>query len=174
MSDEIDVTPEAVERLAKSLAFVANRTGMTVEKCEIITDCAADTLRALSARLAALEAAKWDVQHTDTMNSIVQIGMARDQAEARAKALEAQLAQAVDATRTDTIPSQDALIRAALEVASRRIYVLVSNEGRGFYRRGRGGYSNGIDACHDAIREMMDDPGELARIKAKAAEEGLG
>jgi hypothetical protein len=66
--------------------------------------------------------------------------------------------------------ADDALIRAALEVASRRIYVLVSNEGRGFYRRGRGGYSNGIDACHDAIREMMDDPGELARIKARAGE----
>ena len=76
----------------------------------------------------------------------------------------------VEYTRTDAIPSQDALIRAALEVASRRIYVLVSNEGRGFYRRGRGGYSNGIDACHDAIREMMDDPGELARIKAKAGD----
>ena len=41
----------------------------------------------LSARLAtaeaerdALKAAKWDVQHTDTMNDLVQMGMARDAA----------------------------------------------------------------------------------------------
>ena len=48
MTDQDLTAPEAVERLAKSLAFVANRTGLTVEKCEQITDDSAATLRALS------------------------------------------------------------------------------------------------------------------------------
>jgi multidrug efflux pump subunit AcrA (membrane-fusion protein) len=52
----VDITPEAVDRLAKSLAFVANRTGMTVDKCEQVTDQSAATLRALYARAAELEA----------------------------------------------------------------------------------------------------------------------
>ena len=47
-----DTTTEAVERLAKSLAFVANRTGLTVEKCEEIADEAAAPIRALAAELA--------------------------------------------------------------------------------------------------------------------------
>ena len=49
MTRPTDDELEAVERLAKSLAFVANRTGMTVEKCEEVTDDAAAMLRALSA-----------------------------------------------------------------------------------------------------------------------------
>ena len=60
MTNTPDLTPEAVERLAKSLAFVANRTGMTVEKCEQITDDTAATLRALS---AALEVAEMSAKH---------------------------------------------------------------------------------------------------------------
>ena len=60
MTNTPDLTPEAVERLAKSLAFVANRTGLTVEKCEQITDDTAATLRALS---ATLEAAEMSAKH---------------------------------------------------------------------------------------------------------------
>jgi hypothetical protein len=51
-----DLTPEAVERLARQLAFVANRTGMTISKCEAVTDEAAAALRALSAERDALRA----------------------------------------------------------------------------------------------------------------------
>lgn len=51
-----DTSTEAVERLAGSLAFAANRTGMTVERCERITDQAAATLRALAAERDALRA----------------------------------------------------------------------------------------------------------------------
>ena len=36
----------------------------------------------VEARVTELEAKKWEVQHTDTMNEIVQLGMARDAAEA--------------------------------------------------------------------------------------------
>lgn len=48
-------TREAVEFLARSLAFVANRTGMTVEKCERITDNTAAMLRRLLDRAEAAE-----------------------------------------------------------------------------------------------------------------------
>ena len=58
MTIDPDTSPEAVERLAKSLAFVANRTGMTVEKCEQVADDAAATLRALSAALEKESAEK--------------------------------------------------------------------------------------------------------------------
>jgi uncharacterized protein with PhoU and TrkA domain len=93
MSDDIDLTPDAVERFdftGWDHVPVLHEDGSYVRHSDYV---------ALSARLAALEAAKWDVQHTDTMNDIVQVGMARDQAEARAKDLEAQLAQAVEALR---------------------------------------------------------------------------
>jgi len=98
MSDDIDLTPDAVERLAKRVSPILEET-RTVTLFDSTAGEAAGTLRALSARLAALETAKWNVQRADTMNAIVQIGMARDQAEARAKDLEAQLAQAVEALR---------------------------------------------------------------------------
>ena len=42
------------ERLAKSLAFVPHRRGMSVERCERITDDAAAALRALAAERDAL------------------------------------------------------------------------------------------------------------------------
>ena len=79
-----DLTPEAVERLAKSLAFVANRTGLTVEKCEQITDDSAATLRALS---SALENAVAEAHAT---------GAERAHWKARAEALDAKLNEAVD------------------------------------------------------------------------------
>ena len=59
MTDKDLTASEAVERLAKSLAFVANRTGLTVEKCEQITDDAAATLRALSAKVETERAANF-------------------------------------------------------------------------------------------------------------------
>lgn len=48
MSAPVTSTKHA-DYLARSLSFVANRTGMTVAKCEQITDKAAATLRALAA-----------------------------------------------------------------------------------------------------------------------------
>lgn len=60
-----------------------------------------DDYAALEARLEAvtqerdaLAAAKWNVQHTDTMNDMVQMGMARDEAISRAERAEAALATA--------------------------------------------------------------------------------
>lgn len=40
--------------------------------------------QAAEARVAELEAAKWEAQHADTMNDLVAMGLARDAAEARA------------------------------------------------------------------------------------------
>lgn len=62
MSVATDTSAEAVERLAKSLAFVANRTGLTVEKCEEITDNAAATLRALLAERDRLREERAEVE----------------------------------------------------------------------------------------------------------------
>ena len=43
-------------------------------------------------RIAELEACKWDVQHTDTMNDAVAQGMVIDEQAARIAELEAQIA----------------------------------------------------------------------------------
>lgn len=52
-----DTTRENVERVACLLAFVANRKGLTVKRCEQITNEAAAILRAILARAEAAEAA---------------------------------------------------------------------------------------------------------------------
>jgi len=54
----------------------------------------ADAIEALTAEVAALRGAKWEVQHVDTMNDMVLMGMARDDAEARATEAERKLAEA--------------------------------------------------------------------------------
>ena len=51
-------TDDELEAMAKMLAFVANRTGMTVEKCEQITDDAAAMLRACKGRVR-VKALEW-------------------------------------------------------------------------------------------------------------------
>ena len=89
---DTDTSKEAVERLARSLAFVANRTGMTVEKCEQVTDETAATLRALSARVAELECA---LQRTVAVSEGVIRALAADNAE-----LQAQLADARDKAKS--------------------------------------------------------------------------
>lgn len=53
------------------------------------------TVLDLIAEVAALRGAKWEVQHVDTMNDMVLMGMARDDAEARATEAERKLAEAV-------------------------------------------------------------------------------
>jgi DNA primase len=52
-----------------------------------------DRATAAEVRVAELEAAKWNVRHTDTMNDMVLMGLARDEAEARATAAEARVAE---------------------------------------------------------------------------------
>lgn len=66
--------------------------------------------------------------------------------------------QMTEYTRTDTIPSQDALIRAALEEAAETCDV-ATMDGVGDIIRGKG----------DEIRALADDPEAIARI-IKAAE----
>lgn len=55
---------------------------------------------AVTARLAVLEKAKWQVRHVDTMNDFVLVSMARDDETARADRAEAELA-ALRASRLD-------------------------------------------------------------------------
>jgi uncharacterized membrane protein len=61
---------------------------------------AREAVPALAAKLAEVErdrdelrAAKWAEKHTDTMNDMVQMGMARDEAMARAEAAETEVAR---------------------------------------------------------------------------------
>jgi len=61
---------------------------------------AREAVPALAAKLAEVErdrdglrAAKWAEKHTDTMNGMVQMGMARDEAMARAEAAETEVAR---------------------------------------------------------------------------------
>ena len=110
MTDKDLTEPEAVERLAKSLAFVANRTGMTVEKCEQVTDDTAATLRALSAALKAeklncvtlLNDADLDYNRKTKdlierhANQISDLKARAESAEAERDALKAELAGAVE------------------------------------------------------------------------------
>jgi hypothetical protein len=99
-----DLTPEAVAEMLKRLRLGPEYVYRFVE-----TDHkAADMLEALAAKLAEvkrdrdeLRAAKWAEKHTDTMNDMVQMGMARDEAMARAEAAEAEGARLREWTPTD-------------------------------------------------------------------------
>jgi len=68
-------------------------------------------------------------------------------------------------------PSPEAIVRAALEMAADRVVTRVEKRGPAEYRCGISGYSNGIDACFDAIRSLASDPAEVAAIIKKAGED---
>jgi hypothetical protein len=107
-----DLTPEAVERLARQLAFVANRTGMTISKCEAVTDESAAALRALLARAEAAEAEVARKTHTCPLGEdcdLTVAWMARAaEAKAEAAALRAKLDEAVKALETVAYMGYDA------------------------------------------------------------------
>jgi hypothetical protein len=67
-------------------------------------------------------------------------------------------------------PSPEAIVKAALEKAAERIVTRVEKRGPAEYRCGISGYSNGIDACFDAIRTLASNPAEVAAIIKKAGE----
>jgi|HubBroStandDraft_1064217.scaffolds.fasta_scaffold67850_3 hypothetical protein len=52
-----------------------------------------EEIASLIERVRELETAKWEVQHVDTMNDMVLMGMARDAADDRVKVLEETLRQ---------------------------------------------------------------------------------
>jgi hypothetical protein len=66
---------------------------------------------------------------------------------------------------------EEAIVRAALERAADRVVTRVEKRGPAEYRCGISGYSNGIDACFDAIRSLASDPAEVAAIIKKAGED---
>jgi hypothetical protein len=68
-------------------------------------------------------------------------------------------------------PSPEAIVRAALESAADRVVTRVEKRGPADYRCGISGYSNGIDACFDAIRALASNPAEVAAIIKKAGED---
>jgi hypothetical protein len=71
-------------------------------------------------------------------------------------------------------PSPEAIVKAALEKAAERIVTRVEKRGPAEYRCGISGYSNGIDACFDAIRHLASDPAAVAAILLKATGEDRG
>ena len=70
---------------------------------------AAAMLSALADENAELRAAKWAVQHVDTMNDLVAMGLARDAAEARAIAAEDALKRIAEIFDSKTIPQRQGL-----------------------------------------------------------------
>lgn len=70
---------------------------------------AAAMLSALADENAELRAAKWAVQHVDTMNDLVAMGLARDAAEARAIAAEEVLKRIAEIFDSKTIPQRQGL-----------------------------------------------------------------
>jgi len=115
MSSE-DTSTEAVERLAALTfnvqtrlkdreQFVMSIPARPDHDMDLILANAAATLRALAAERDALKAAKWDVRHTDTMNDMVMMGLARDS--------EAERAEKAEADRDRLAAERDAL-RGAL------------------------------------------------------------
>jgi len=72
--------------------------GSVLLSASVASEHASD-LKGLLAEIAALRAAKWEVKHVDTMNDMVLMGLARDEAETRATEAERKLAEAVGLMR---------------------------------------------------------------------------
>ncbi len=116
----------------------------------------------LTDRIAELEAQKWDVQHTDTMNDLVQMGIARDQAEARIAELEglvdAKVHHAYRQGRLFQAPlSTKAALREAIKASKEPIAVIVYD---GWYKKKwpvtSHGYQKVQEAVEAAIRALID------------------
>jgi hypothetical protein len=67
-------------------------------------------IEALAAERDALKAAKWDVRHTDTMNDMVMMGLARDS--------EAERAEKAETDRDRLAAERDALRAALRQIAA--------------------------------------------------------
>ena len=91
----------------------------------------AAVIAGLRAEIAELKGQKWFVQHTDTMNDLVQLGMARDAAEALITDLVTELSNTLgwvqhwlDDVAADVLPTRSSLadveasIRAAIARAT--------------------------------------------------------
>ncbi|SNT09503.1 hypothetical protein SAMN06295912_1403 [Sphingomonas laterariae] len=95
--DEVCILALATQRQsyeARIAELEAERDAAIRRKVAAMDDRDTEEARALAAEaeLDALKSQKWDVKHTDTMNTIVQLGIARDAAEAK-------LAEAVEVIR---------------------------------------------------------------------------
>jgi chromosome segregation ATPase len=88
MTDKIDTSPEAVERLAKVADMFAKAMKAWQHKTQKHNEDVRDTLRALSARVAELEAECWRMQEERNRA----IGW-RDSDQARAEAAEQRAAE---------------------------------------------------------------------------------
>ena len=83
-----DTSPSKIAEFVQGMRWTSEHAyGDTLDEDEVLM------VLALAARIAELEVQKWEVQHTDTMNTLVQMGMARDEAIARAERAEAEVAR---------------------------------------------------------------------------------
>lgn len=73
-----------IEALEAGAQEEADTLASKLTNAEIVAASWKDRAQAAEARVAELEAAKWEAQHADTINDLVAMGLARDEAEARA------------------------------------------------------------------------------------------
>lgn len=90
MSTEPTDIKELVARLEAPIGWGGVNSEDGYDKFDPLRVEAAALIRAQQVRIGELEAAKWQVKHVDTMNDMVSMGMARDAAEARTTAAEAE------------------------------------------------------------------------------------
>jgi hypothetical protein len=172
MSDDIDLTPDAVERLAKRVSPILEET-RTVTLFASTAGEVAGTLRALSARLAEVEA---DKNAMSNKFSISDLHKDADGAISEPHLVQVLYKRGVPIAidlpsfATEAMKQmQDALIRAALEVAAVKM-----TERHEVYMTAKGRdpkyYVSDWSMTADYFRALAADPKALAAIKAKAGE----
>jgi hypothetical protein len=100
---KIDTSVEAVASARADLMTMAETHRSDYVLVQVLRRGEA-LVNALAAERDALKAAKWDVKHTDTMNDVVQMGMARDEAIADRDRLAAEVARLRAALWFYTLP----------------------------------------------------------------------
>lgn len=76
-----DTTTDYIRKVCDAAPFADNDAG--IPQMVALIEALAAERDVLVLRVAELETAKWEVQHTDTMNDMVSLGMERDALQAK-------------------------------------------------------------------------------------------